>query len=503
VTVGIEREVKLVAPPTFRLPDLTVAANGSPAVVLPPQRLQATYYDTVDLRLIRWGVTVRYRTGEEGGPVWTVKVPAVGAKGEGLSRRELNFRGRPGAVPDEAMALIRGFVRHAAIAPVAKLATRRHRAQVRDGNGHPLLEVADDVVSVLDNRQVAARFREVEVEVQGDASDELLRAVVDRLREAGASSADSTPKVIWALGPRATGPPEVEPFALGAESSGADTVRAAISAAVTRLLQHDVGARLGDDAEDVHQARVATRRLRSDLRTFRDLVQPEWGTFVREELRWLAGRLGAVRDTDVLLERLSDQVTRLPEQDRRAATGLLKRLNSDREAAREELHVALQSDRYVDLVEELVHAARMPKLLPEADLPATEILPQLVRKPWKQLQAAVAALGDDPEDDKLHEVRIRTKRARYAAEAVSPVMGKPAKLLGGALASLQSVLGDLQDGTVAEEWLRSTATRSRGAAAIVAGQLVAVQHAEMALARKRWKAAWKAASRKSLRSWMT
>jgi CHAD domain-containing protein len=445
---------------------------------------------------------VRYRTGEDGGPVWTVKVPAA-AKGDGLSRRELNFEGRPNAVPDEVVALLRGFVRHAVVAPVAKLATRRHRAQVRDGAGQPLLEVADDIVSVLDNRQVAARFREVEVEVQGDASDDLLRAVVDRLREAGASSADSTPKVIWALGTRATGPPEVEPVSLSSESTGADVVRAAIAAAVTRLLQHDVGARLGDDPEDVHQARVATRRLRSDLRTFRDLVQPEWGTFVREELRWLGGRLGAVRDTDVLLERLTEQVGRLGEQDRRAASGLIKRLVADREAARAELHVALQSDRYVDLVEELVHAARLAKLLPEAEQPATQILPGLVRKPWKQLQSAVAELGNEPEDEQLHEVRIRTKRARYAAEAVSPVMGKPAQRLGAALASLQSVLGDLQDGAVAEEWLRSSATRARGGAAIVAGQLVAVQHAEMALARKRWRTAWKAASKKTLRSWMT
>jgi CHAD domain-containing protein len=499
---SIEREVKLAAPPTFRLPDLTAAAGGLPAVTLAPLRLQATYYDTVDLRLIRWGVTVRYRTGEEGGPVWTVKVP-ITAKGQGLSRRELNFRGGPGVVPSEVVDLLRGFVRHATIAPVAKLATRRHRAQVRDGDGSPLLEVADDIVSVLDNRQVAARFREVEVEVQGDATDELLDAIVERLRDAGAAPADSTPKLVWALGPRATAPPEVEVVPLGGDSSGADVVRAAISAAVTRLLQHDVGARLGDDAEDVHQARVATRRLRSDLRTFRNLVQPEWGTFIREELRWLAGRLGAVRDTDVLLERLTAQLARLPEQDRKAGVGLLRRLTAERDAARRELHAAMQSDRYVDLVEELVHAARLPKLLPEAEQPARDVLPRLVRKPWRQLEGAVDALGKEPEDAQLHEVRIRTKRARYAAEAVSPVIGKPAQRLGASLASLQSVLGDLQDGAVAEEWLRSTATRARGAAAVVAGQLVAVQHAEMAKARRRWRDAWKAISKKSVRSWMS
>jgi CHAD domain-containing protein len=500
VSGGIEREVKLVAPPTFRLPDLTAAANGAPAVVLAPQRLQATYYDTVDLRLIRWGVTVRHRTGDEGGPVWTVKVPAP-PKGQGLRRRELNFGGGPGAVPDEVLDLLRGFIRHATLAPVAKLATQRQRAQVRDGDGSPLLEVSDDVVSVLDNRQVAARFREVEV--QGDASEELLHGVVDRLREAGAAPGDSAPKLVWALGTRAAAPPEVELVALRKESSGADVVRAAIATAVTRLLQHDIGARLGEDAEDVHQARVATRRLRSDLRTFRDLVQPEWGTFIREELHWLAGHLGAVRDTDVLLERLNAQLERLPEQDRRAGVALLRRLIADREAARHELHAAMKSGRYVDLVEELVHAARLPKLLPQADRPARKVLPGLVRKPWKQLAAAVDALGKQPEDEQLHQVRIRTKRVRYAAEAVSPVMGKSARLFGTALASLQSVLGDLQDAAVAEEWLRSAASHARGAAAVAAGQLVAVQHAEMIKARTRWHDAWKTASKKRLRSWLS
>jgi CHAD domain-containing protein len=127
----------------------------------------------------------------------------------------------------------------------------------------------------------------------------------------------------------------------------------------------------------------------------------------------------------------------------------------------------------------------------------------LVRRPWKQLEAAVAELGKEPKDEQLHEVRIRTKRARYAAEAVSPVIGKPARRLGAALAALQSVLGDLQDGAVAEEWLRSTAGEARGATAIVAGQLVAAQHAEMAHARKGWRSVWKAASKKTLRSWMT
>jgi CHAD domain-containing protein len=290
---------------------------------------------------------------------------------------------------------------------------------------------------------------------------------------------------------------------LDADSSVGEVVRAAIASAVTRLLAHDIGARTGDHPEDVHQARVATRRLRSDLRTFRDFVEPEWNAQIRDELRWVAGRLGAVRDTDVLLERLTDQAAHLPEADRRPATALLRRLDADREKVRGELLTALASDRYADLVENLVVAARAPRLTPEADVLARQVLPDVVRRPWKHLSAAVDALGESPEDALLHEVRIRAKRARYAAEAVSPVIGKPAQRFAVALTRVQSVLGDLQDATVAEAWLRTAAASSRGSQAVVAGELVGVQHAAMAEARRRWRDAWKAAAKKSLRSWLT
>ena len=499
----IEREVKLLAPPTFELPDLTVAAAGRPVAVLAPQVLRATYYDTDDLRLLRWGVTVRHRTGDEGGPVWTVKVPA-GAGGTVVARNELEFRGRPGTVPTEVAQLLRGFVRLASLGPVATLETRRQRVQVRDAHGRALLEVADDAVVVIEGPRAGDRFREVEVELGADCDgDDLLEPVVGRLVAAGATEGAGAPKVVWALGPAATAPPEVEPVSPDRQSTAGEVVRAAVATAVIRLLQHEVGARLGDDPEDVHQARVATRRLRSDLRTFRSYVDKEWAGAVREELRWVGGVLGAVRDADVLLERLRAQVDRLPEPDRRPGQDLLRRLADEREAARADLLGALAGDRYAELVQELVLAARVPRLTAEAASPGRTALPEVVRRPWKHLDGAVSALGKAPTDAQLHEIRIRAKRARYAAEAVAPVVGKPARRLAAALAQVQSVLGDLQDGAVAEAWLRTRAAGADGTQALAAGQLIAVQHQEMDMARRRWRAAWKSASKKSLRSWLT
>ena len=113
-------------------------------------------------------------------------------------------------------------------------------------------------------------------------------------------------------------------------------------------------------------------------------------------------------------------------------------------------------------------------LLPEADGKATDVLPALVLKPWKKLAKSVKELDDPPPDEQLHAVRIRAKRVRYAVEAVAPVVGKQAKALASAVAGLQAVLGDHQDATVAEAWLREAADDD-GVSALVAGELIALE----------------------------
>src|SRR5205814_9825308 len=106
--------------------------------------------------------------------------------------------------------------------------------------------------------------------------------------------------------------------ALPAGSAAGTVVRHAIATAVIRLLRHDAVVRLDEDPEGVHQARVATRRLRSDLRTFASLLEPAWVAALTEELKWLAEHLGAARDADVLLARLTDRVNLLEGADAHA-----------------------------------------------------------------------------------------------------------------------------------------------------------------------------------------
>lgn len=502
----LERERKLQVWAGFELPELGHLADGVVATPLPDQQLEATYYDTDDLRLARSGISVRFRTGESCTDPkrgkWTVKLPG-GEKGPALVRREIDVEAPGRVVPDQVSSLVRAHVRSSLLAPVGTLATRRRRVELQR-DGLPLVEVADDEVSVLSRRRVALRFREVEVELVDPGATELMSSVGDALVAAGAVEVEQVPKIVRALGPRALDPPEVVTPDLDGSVTVAEVVRAAIAEGFLRLIRHDPGIRLGGDNEDVHQARVAARRLRSDLRTFRSVLDTDRAQQLRDELQWLGAELGLVRDADVLHERLRLQTSLLPPSDTRAATALLRRLETERARARSAALAALESDRYLALLDALVAAVELPPVEEEAAfMPAGKALPGIVRGPWRHLQKAVESLGDDPEDEALHEIRIRAKRVRYAAEASAGVMGDPARRFAKAAAGLQSVLGEMQDAVVAEAWLRAAGAKGPPSQALVAGQLICLQLQAMDEARRGWPDAWDGLAAKKLRAWLS
>jgi CHAD domain-containing protein len=491
-----ERELKFTPAPELDLAAVFAEDDDLQADEPTTKRLEAVYFDTADLRLARAGASLRHRDG------WTVKLPS--ASDVALVRTEFHFDGPPGDPPAEAIDLVRALVRHAPLEPAAQIDTDRRCIVLRDQAGTVVAEAVDDAVSVHHGVCPDAQFRELEVEFASEVAPELVTRVAERLQAAGAGEPEQLPKIVRALGPRALDTPDlIPPPKLDFASTATEVLRAAIIRSTARLIAHDPGVRLGTDPEDVHQARVATRRLRSDLRTFRPVVDPAWDEPLREELRWLGGLLGAVRDADVLLGRLEAHLEELPTADRPGGQHLLDGLRAQRSSAREALLAGMRSARYVDLLERLLAASRS---VPPADR-AVDLeldLGDLVAKPWKKLRRAMRQLGDDPPDAELHAARIRAKRVRYAAEAVAPAVGKGAKRFAGAIADLQDVLGEHQDAVVAGEWLRAHVPDGDGAiaAAFVAGELAAWEDAAAEASRQEWPTAWKRARRKSLRRWM-
>lgn len=480
-----EREVKLSAPAGFRWPAFGHDA-GLTAVPLERRLYQTSYFDTPDLRIARWGASLRHRSGEG----WTLKLP-TGSSGPMLVRGEFTFEGDGTRPPEAALWLVAAYVRGAETKAVARLKTVRQPVRVDDPGGTPVAEMVLDEVSVLEGGRLVERFREIEVEVTPQTSSETLDAILAELRSAGAVPTEAITKYARALGTRAWLPPEVVVGEIGQLATAGQLVRHAIAASVDRYLRQEPGVRVGEDPEAVHQTRVATRRLRSDLQTFAPLLEDEWGRDIGEKLRWLGGLLGEARDADVLHARLKKRAEALPEDDRPAGRKLAAELTSDQGQARAKLLAGLAEDRYLGVVQTLVEASRSPQLLPDSHQPADSVGPSLLAKPWRKLRREVKALDNPPADDALHEVRIRAKRVRYAAEALAPVLGRRAARFAGAAAELQEILGEHHDAIVTGRLLRERSAGAPAEVAFAAGELAGLEAAAADRARSEWTGAWK------------
>jgi CHAD domain-containing protein len=259
----------------------------------------------------------------------------------------------------------------------------------------------------------------------------------------------------------------------------------------------------GNDPEAIHDGRVATRRLRSDLRTFEPFLDKEWAEQLRGELQWLTAELGDVRDVEVMRERLGRQADdAFSASDADRVQHVLRRLDADREAARTVLLSGLRSSRYAHVRSDLAAAVGAPPLRKRARRDARDELGELVHDRWRKLARDVKRLGATPSDGALHHVRIRAKRCRYAAEACEPAFGEPARRFARLLADVQDVLGEQHDAVVAGAWLAKTAPECIPEDAYLLGRLAQIQEVAAAAARDEFLEMWPDVKRKKLRRWM-
>ncbi len=469
---------------------------------LPQQRLRTAYFDTADERLWDRGLTLRHRTAEVGpGPTWTLKLPG-GTAGSTLERTEVSWSGDRDEVPVDARSILRGLVRREPIRELVELETTRQRLALHDSQDTVVAEIDDDTVVVRGGPRDGYRFRQVELELHGD-SQEIATIVTDRLERTGGEVGDAQ-KFAKATG---LGAARGRATDLGKSSRLSAVVRSVIASGLDRLLDHDWRLRLtlpDATSEDVHQARVATRRLRSDLKTFDVVLDPVWVRHVRRDLKWLGTALGEMRDLDVLAHLVEGG----PGEWR-------DRLASQRTLAGQGVASVLASDRYLALLDRLHAASREPPFLTEdhviepADA-AREVLPAFVRRRWHTLRRQVKKGGSHPSDEQLHRIRIKAKQLRYASEAAAPVIGPRARRTAAAAENLQTVLGEHHDAVAAEAWLRqyggeptspaaSTVVSPR--TAFEAGRLSADCHRRQRKLRHHWRTVFEDVSKSKARSW--
>jgi CHAD domain-containing protein len=440
--------------------------------------LDAVYYDTEDLRLIRAGVTLRKRSGGDDAG-WHLKLPA-GADTRDEIRLPPDHAGHAGEVPGELAGLVRARTRGNALRPVVRMHTVRRRRWLVDEDGRRLAEVAADVVRADPlNGSARVTWEEVEVEIlAGDTG--LLDAVDTRLREAGARRAPTGTKLERALAGRlrevrgrSRGAQDWQDRRLTRRSAAADVVLAYLATQVSAVVSFDPRVRQ-DEHDSVHQMRVATRRARSVLQAFRRLFEEgraERSRRLGDELKWLAEVLGRARDAEVLLARFTSQLDAIapslvsgPIRDR-----LTAHFTAELSQARQAVLGELDGKRYLALLGELDAFLASPPLTPLARNPAREVLAAPVKRAARRLERALAraaALGSGEQREKdaaIHEVRKAAKRVRYAAEAAIPALGRDARRLSKRTKKLQELLGEHHDNVVARSILRDIASDAHAA----------------------------------------
>jgi CHAD domain-containing protein len=466
-------------------------------------RLEAEYFDTDDLRLASARITLRRRTGGEDAG-WHLKLP-TGPDERSEFREPLG--GQAGGVPAALLQLVRVHTRDRALVPVVRLKTTRIVYRLRDKKDAVLAEFCDDRVKseAPGPNPVTRSWREWEIELVA-GSRTLLQSVQDRLAGAGVRPSAYQSKLARALN---LDPASTEPAPAPKRTGPAgDVMLAYLRQQVKELKEQDPLVR--QDAHDaIHKMRVATRRMRSALATYRKLLDnAETVGFLRNELKWLAGVLGEARDAEVMHARLTNMVAEEPGE--LVMGPVTRRVDLELGGAYQQAHAraleALDGVRYFRLLDALEALFAAPPFAPLASKPAVKVIPRMVQRDVKRLRTAAqearrhaAGTGDHPA---LHEARKDGKRLRYAAEAAAPVNPKQAARLADAAHGIQKVLGDHQDSVVTRELLRRLGAEAftLGENGFSYGRLHALEQSAALEAEARFHREWKKFPAISLRA---
>ena len=465
-------------------------SSGSGLVVEPEseEKIADTYYDAEDWRFYRAGYALRVR---KAGSISEATMKSLSpAEGSVRRRREITeplgddklatLRRAPGPVGERARSLLGGQDAR----PMFEVRTRRQKFALllEDPAGGPedgssanrvrIGEVLLDSTEIpLDGGRESARLSRVEVEAgAGTAPTPDLRGFVDEMQYALDLKPASVSKFetgLYATGLSPRGDTETGPTEIGPAMTLGQVAFAVLRRQFAEMRSHEPGTRIGEDPEELHDMRVATRRMRAAMKVFEGAL-PERAKWLREELRWLARSLGDVRDLDVQMDRLGARGEGDPEY----LDKILDVMNKRRTEARDRMLEALDSARYERLEasfgEMLRRGPGAERELAQGNgqdpggEAVTSAAPALISARYRKWRKAAKRLDESSPPEEYHDLRKRGKRLRYTLEFVSEVYGKPVSALVSPLKALQDDLGDHQDAVVAAGTLRELGTSTQG-----------------------------------------
>lgn len=504
-------ERKFTVAESFTLPAFSTVRGVASVSEVEERQLDAVYYDTVDLRLTRNELTLRRRDGGSDG-TWQLQLPNADGDRDEIVRPT----GDRTEVPPEFVDQVAVRARGAELHPVLHMRVLRRSRRLRDADGHDLVEIADDEVraQTMGEKTMLSAWREVDVEVVHPSGAAVLAGACDMLGAAGARPGSTPSKLRRALTADESGTVGMRDVERAGrrlkKSDGAGAVVHAYLARHTEaLLAEDPRVRR-DAPEAVHDMRVAARRLRSTVRTFAPLFDPDRASAVEAGLAELGNVLSGPRDAEVQLARFTDQLAGQPDTLvlGPVAARVTQRLLAERLRGHDVALDYLRSDRYLSFVAELVAFVAAGVQTPAAAGAAGKVLPRLVRKADRKVRRRVERAthtGPGPSRDAAwHDARKSAKRLRYACEALVPVYGTDAATLGKTAKKIQNQLGAHQDCVVARTRLREfgVAANLAGESSFTYGLLTGDESARAARIVERFDADWPALARAKYRRWL-
>jgi len=271
------------------------------------------------------------------------------------------------------------------------------------------------------------------------------------------------------------------------------------------LVARQPAANTTPSAEDVHQMRIATRRLRVALRLFRRMM-PEEAKQFRKDFGSFARALGEVRDLDVYSENFRAYAHAVASENVAELGGYELHLRRERTEARNNLTTLFADERHAMMLSSfaafLDGAPSAAAVRRWRSFKIAYGVDKYLKKSLKRVVKLGRKIGEDARAKDLHRLRIRTKRFRYELEffvAVYPSLGKVAK----ATKALQDLLGVHQDACTATERLEAYARslRKRGSSAMPAalGTLIDGQQQQAREVRQKFGVEWRTFERAAAR----
>jgi CHAD domain-containing protein len=268
-----------------------------------------------------------------------------------------------------------------------------------------------------------------------------------------------------------------------------DLAHAVLRREVALLLKNRPTSDRAATPDQIHQLRVAARRLRVALRLFGRMLPSRAVTRLRADLRWFAGSLGDVRDLDVYADNFKAYVGSVPPEQRGDLSGYELYLRRERTAARQRATATFAEPRLAALFDDL---ARLVAAGPSAgalrrwrSLSVHDGIRASIRRSVGRVRRLGKSVTSRSRAAELHQLRIKTKRLRYELEfstAVYPAL----KATATTCKALQDLLGTLQDAATATARLRRYANllrRQAGAPVALPPALVELRRSQLALAR--------------------